>query len=105
MLKPTPDVIIFKLSVKKTTASGIYLPDNPNQTLDKKYIDEAEVFLAGDNVKSVKPGQKVVLTGRPMLPLPIEKYLGEAPNEEIMYARGKEEDVVCVIEDLDIEIK
>jgi predicted RND superfamily exporter protein len=96
MIKTLGEYIIFKLYLKKNV-SGIIV-ERETKTADKFYIDKAEIFQVGSEVKDLKPGQEVILTGRPMYPLDIFKYLGEEQTEEHMYSRGKMEDVVAVIE-------
>lgn len=98
MLKTIGENIIFKIQTKLVTKSGIVLPGNQNQTVDKRYIDRAWIYQIGEKIDNVKEGQEVILSGRPMLPIDIEKYIGEEKDENVMYSKGKLEDIIAVIE-------
>jgi hypothetical protein len=92
------DYIVLKLFVKKS--AGIIVPTNmEHSTLKdtKRFENIAEVWSVGGNVKLVKRGDKIYNVQRGYAEIPIPEITGIKKDENVVYVKAKEEDIMAII--------
>ena len=99
------DNIILKIFHKqKKTNSGIILPDHKQMQGSKlkdnvQFKPIAEVVSVGEKVKTLKKGDKILLTKPHFMILRLAEIWGEETGEEVGYdyTKAKEEDILGII--------